>query len=72
VRLDSARGDRARTPYVDYDGPADQLRTNAEVLASGPGYDVRSRGLLARADGTDVRFIDGVSGRLSQPAGAPR
>jgi hypothetical protein len=62
VRLDSSRGDRA----------ADQLRTNAEVLASGPGYDVRSRGLLARADGTDVRFVDGVSGRLSQPAGAPR
>jgi hypothetical protein len=64
VRMDSTRGDRARTQRIEYDGPADQLRTDTPVQASGPGYEVVSGGLLARGDGTDVRFVQGVSGQL--------
>jgi hypothetical protein len=70
VRLDSTRGDRARTQRLDYDGPDDELRTDAAVQASGPGYVVRSGGLRARADGSAIRLVGGVSGRLTGEAEA--
>jgi hypothetical protein len=72
VRLDSVRGDRARTQRLDFDGPNDELRTDTAVQASGPGYVVRSDGLRARADGSAIRLIGGVSGRLTGQPETPR
>jgi hypothetical protein len=72
VRLDSTRGDRARTQRLEYDGPRDELRTDTAVQASGPGYIVRSAGMRARADGSAVRLVGGVSGRLTGTPESPR
>jgi hypothetical protein len=72
VRLDSTRGDRARTQRLEYDGPADELRTDTPVQASGPGYVVRSAGMRARADGSAIRLVGGVDGRLTGQAETPR
>src|SRR5438105_6655314 len=47
VRLDSERGDRARTDRVSYDGPRDRVSSDTALAAQGPGYRVRSRGFGA-------------------------
>jgi hypothetical protein len=70
VTFRAARGDEGQTERVDYDGPADRLVTDRPVTARGPGYAVRSGGLLARADGSDVALTRGVSGTLQGPAAA--
>lgn len=62
VRLDAARGDRARTERLDYDGPT--VRTDTPVDAQGPGYTVHSRGLLARTDGSLVQLTGHAAGTL--------
>jgi hypothetical protein len=72
VRLDSTRGDRARTQGLEFDGPADELRTDTAVQASGPGYVVHSAGMRARADGSAIRLVGGVAGRLTGQAETPR
>jgi Lipopolysaccharide-assembly, LptC-related len=72
VRLDSTRGDRARTQRLDYDGPADELRTDTAVQGSGPGYVVHSAGMRARADGSAIQLVGGVAGRLTGQAETPR
>jgi hypothetical protein len=69
VRLDSERGDHARTERVTYDGPADRVASDSPLFAQGTGYRVRSRGFVARADGSEVKLIGGVAGRVSE--GAP-
>lgn len=66
VWLDSQRGDRARTDRVVYDGPADRVTSDTALFAQGPGYRVRSRGFVARADGSDVTLTGGVTGRLTE------
>ena len=67
VRLDAARGDRARTEALDYEGPL--IRTDTPVDAQGPGYKVHSNGLVARTDGSSVQLTHHVSGALQ--VGAP-
>lgn len=62
VRFDAARGDRARTDRLDYEGPV--VRTESPVDGSGPGYTVHSNGLLARTDGSSVHLTHHVSGTL--------
>ena len=62
VRLDAARGDRARTERLDYDGPT--VRTDTPVDGYGPGYTVHSNGLLARTDGSSVKLTRHVNGTL--------
>jgi hypothetical protein len=66
VRLDSERGDRARTDRVSYDGARALVTSDSPLSAEGPGYRVRSRGFVARADGSEVLLVGGVSGRLDQ------
>jgi len=66
VRLDTSRGDTARSEHVAYDG--DLLQTDAPVHARGPGYQVDGNGLLAKTDGTDIRLTHGVRGRLRMEA----
>jgi hypothetical protein len=69
VRLDSEHGDRGRTERAAYDGSRDLLTGDAPVDLRGPGYAVRSRGFVARADGSAIQLLGGVAGRLegSQP-----
>ncbi len=62
VRLDAARGDRARTEQLDYDGPV--VRTESPVDGQGPGYTVHSEGLLARTDGSSIQLTHHVNGTL--------
>jgi hypothetical protein len=64
VRLDSQRGDRARTDRVAYDGPRELVTSDTALSAQGPGYRVRSHGFVARADGSEVQLVGGVAGRL--------
>ena len=64
VRLDCERGDRARTDRVSYDGSREVVTTDTAFAAQGPGYRVRSRGFVARADGSEVQLVGGVTGRL--------
>src|SRR5256885_11830679 len=64
VRLDCERGDRARTDRVTYDGARDRVSSDTPFAAQGPGYQVRSRGSVARADGSEVQLIGGVTGRI--------
>lgn len=66
VQLDTSRGDRANSPYVAYD--ADVVHTDAPVDARGPGYRVSSRGLVASADGSQIRLVNGVRGQLQMEA----
>ena len=66
VKLDSDRGDRARTDRVFYDGARDRVTSDTPLSAQGPGYRVRSHGFIARADGSDVTLLGGVAGRLTQ------
>jgi len=68
VRFQAARGDRGTTERVFWNGPADQLSGDREVVAQGPGYSVRSRGFSARADGRDVTLTGGVTGMLQPEA----
>jgi len=65
VRLDSERGDRARTERVTYDGSRELVTSDTALAAQGPGYRVRSRGFVARADGSEVQLVGGVAGRIS-------
>jgi hypothetical protein len=69
VRFQAARGDRGTTERVLWDGPADLLSGDREVVAQGPGYAVRSRGFSARADGRDVTLTGGVTGTLQPESG---
>jgi hypothetical protein len=66
VRLDSERGDRARTDRVSYEGARELVTSDTPLSAEGPGYRVRSRGFVARADGSEVQLLGGVSGRLDE------
>ena len=62
VELHAQRGDEARTARVVYDGTT--LRSDDPVEASGPGYKVHSKGLLARTDGSSIQLVGGVQGSL--------
>jgi hypothetical protein len=62
VRLDTGRGDHARSDAVHYDGAT--IRSSTQVLARGPGYSVESNGLVAQTDGSAVHLTRGVQGRL--------
>jgi len=64
VRLDCERGDRARTDRVAYDGARGLVTSDTPLAAQGPGYQVRSRGFVARADGSEVQLVGGVAGRI--------
>lgn len=66
VRLDTGRGDHARTDAVHYDGAV--VTSDTHVVASGPGYSVESNGMVARADGSAVHLTRGVNGRLELEA----
>jgi hypothetical protein len=66
VSFDSERGDRARTDRVFYDGAAQRVTSDTPLFAQGPGYRVRSRGFVARSDGSDVTLGGGVTGQLTQ------
>src|SRR5205823_12340446 len=66
VRVDTSRGDTARTERGCYDG--DFLRSDVPVAAEGPGYRVDDRGMDARTDGTSIRLTDGVVGQLQTEA----
>src|SRR2546423_6856415 len=68
VRFQAARGDRGTTERVFWDGLADRLSGDREVVAQGPGYSVRSHGFSARADGRDVTLTGGVTGTLQPVA----
>ena len=71
VTFRAARGDRGNTERIFWDGPADRLSGDRAVDAQGPGYQVRSQGFSARADGSDVTLTGGVAGTLApQPAGS--
>ena len=71
VRLDSERGDRARTDRVSYDGARQLVTSDTDFSAQGTGYRVRSRGFVARADGSEVQLVGGVTGRLSEETALP-
>ena len=62
VRLDTARGDRAESDAVHYDGST--VRSDTRVVARGPGYNVESQGMVAQSDGSAVRLTKGVQGKL--------
>jgi hypothetical protein len=64
VNFRAARGDRGTTERVLWDGLQDRLIGDREVIASGPGYSVRSHGFSAHADGSDITLTGGVSGTL--------
>jgi hypothetical protein len=64
VNFRAARGDHGTTERLLWDGPADRLSGDRPVEAEGPGYQVRSRGFSARADGSDVTLTGGVAGTL--------
>lgn len=66
VNLDTGRGDRAFTDAVEYDGTV--VRSDKKVTARGPGYRVQSNGMLAQADGSNVRLTQGVTGQLQMEA----
>jgi hypothetical protein len=70
VNFRAARGDRGSTERILWDGLHDQLSGDREVIASGPGYAVRSHGFSAHADGSDITLTGGVSGTL-QPQPSP-
>jgi hypothetical protein len=70
VTFRAARGDHGTTERILWDGLHDQLSGDREVIASGPGYAVRSHGFSARADGSDITLTGGVSGIL-QPEPSP-
>ena len=71
VRLDSERGDRARTDRASYDGSRELVTSDTAFAAQGPGYRVRSRGFVARADGSEVQLVGGVAGRIYGNQGLP-
>jgi hypothetical protein len=70
VNFRAARGDRGNTERILWDGLHDELSGDREVIASGPGYSVRSHGFSAHANGSDVTLTRGVSGTL-QPEASP-
>jgi lipopolysaccharide export system protein LptC len=70
VNFRAARGDRGSTDRILWDGLHDELSGDREVIASGPGYSVRSHGFSAHANGSDVTLTRGVSGTL-QPKASP-
>jgi hypothetical protein len=72
VSFDSERGDRARTDRVFYDGAAQRVTSDTPLSGQGPGYRVRSRGFVARSDGSDVTLNGGVTGRLTEAVPAAK
>ena len=64
VTFRASRGDHGTTDRLRWDGPADRLSGDRPVEAQGPGYQVRSQGFSARADGSDVTLTGGVAGTL--------
>jgi hypothetical protein len=66
VTLETARGDRALTEAVAYDG-ATILGEN-RVTAQGPGYSVQGNGLVVQADRSSLRLTRGVQGKLEMGA----
>jgi lipopolysaccharide export system protein LptC len=71
VNFRAARGDRGSTERILWDGLHDELSGDREVVASGSGYSVRSRGFSARADGSDIALTGGVSGTLQPQPSLP-
>ncbi len=67
VNLDTGRGDRSFTDAVEYDGA--QVKSSSKVTAHGPGYRVQGNGLVAQADGSEVRLVQGVTGTLDAEGG---
>ena len=67
VNADTARGDKAFTEAVSYDG--DIVRSDVPVIAHGPGYEVHGKGMIARADGSSVRLTHGVFGQMQMEPG---
>ncbi len=66
VTLETARGDRALTEAVAYDGVV--IAGESRVVAQGPGYNVESNGIAAQADGSALRLTNGVRGKLQLEA----
>jgi hypothetical protein len=66
VRVDTSRGDTVLTDRLESDG--DFLRSVTPVTASGPGYSVRGKGLIARIDGSTIQLTHGVAGQLETEA----
>ena len=64
VTFRASRGDHGTTDRLRWEGPADRLSGDRPVEAQGPGYQVRSQGFSARADGSDVTLTGGVAGTL--------
>ena len=71
VHFRAARGDRGSTERILWDGLHDELSGDREVIASGPGYAVRSHGFSAHADGSDITLTGGVSGTLQPESSVP-
>jgi hypothetical protein len=75
VEMVAARGDRATTQSATLDSAAGTLTSNEPVEASGPGYLLHGARLLARTDGSQVRFSGGAGGTLvpdEPPAPTPK
>jgi hypothetical protein len=64
VEMVAARGDRATTQCATLDSAAGTITSNEPVDASGPGYVLHGARLLARTDGSEVRFFGGAGGTL--------
>ncbi len=64
VEMVAARGDRATTQCATLDSAAGTITSNEPVDASGPGYVLHGARLLARTDGSEVRFFGGARGTL--------
>jgi hypothetical protein len=74
VEMVAARGDRATTQCATLDSAAGTIASDEPVEASGPGYVLHGARLLARTDGSEVRFFGGAGGTLvpdATPAPTP-
>jgi hypothetical protein len=74
VEMIAARGDRATTQSATLDSVAGTITSNDWVEASGPGYLLHGARLLARTDGSEVRFSGEAGGTLvpdAPPAPSP-
>lgn len=63
VEMAAARGDVATTESAALDASG-AVTSSAPVEASGPGYRIHGARLVARADGSEIRFSGGAGGLL--------
>lgn len=72
VEMAAARGDVATTESAALDASG-TVTSAAPVEASGPGYRIHGARLVARADGSEIRFSGGAGGMLlpDLPQAAP-